>query len=239
VIHDSAFEHVRDEVARDLRPVRPLRSPWSSALIALPLGLFILSLVLVVYGVRSDAATIGPAALWVPASLMVAAAYIVLVFALFQRAPESTVSWVWWAVLPIGAIGIQLGGAYWTLSQSAPPTAVNWQDEAMCFLRISFLGVPPVLVALGLLSRGLPLRPKVVGFLAGLGGGLLSEGIYRLHCGMSNPGHIVPWHTGAILVMGLLGFIAGLWWENRRLETWTRLRQGYGEASPDHLAGPP
>ena len=222
MIHDSSFEQVRKEVARDLKPVRPLRPAWSSALIALPIALFLLSVVLIVYGLRSDAATIGTAPLWIPASLMVAGAYVVLVFALLQRAPESTVSWIWWVVLPLAAIGLQLGGAYWTLLHGAPPAAVSLREEAMCFFRISLLGVPPVLIALALLSRGLPLRPKVAGFLAGLGGGLLSEGIYRLHCGMSNPSHIVPWHTGAILVMGLFGLLAGLWWERRRLDRWAR-----------------
>lgn len=219
-MHDSSFERVRDEIARNLEPVTPLRPAWMSALVAVPAALFLLSLVLVVYGLRSDAATIGGWALWGPASLMVGAAYAVLMLALVQRAPESTVSRMWWVALPLLAIGIQLGGSYWTLAHSAPPAAVSWQTEAMCFGRITALGVPPVILVLWLLSRGLPLRPKVAGLLAGIGGGLVSEGVYRLSCGMSTPAHIVPWHTGAILVMGLFGLIAGMWWERRQLQSW-------------------
>ena len=220
MIHDSSFERVRDEVSKNLEPVTALRPAWMSALVAIPVALFLLSLVLVVYGLRSDAASIGAWALWGPASLMVAATYAVLVLALVQRAPESTVRTVWWIALPLLAIAIQLGGAYWTLAYSGPPVAVSWQTEAMCFWRISALGVPSVLLVLWLLSRGLPLRPKVAGLLAGIGGGLVSEGVYRLHCGMSHPTHIVTWHTGAILVMGLLGLIAGMWWERRQLQSW-------------------
>ena len=220
MIHDSSFERVRDEVAKNLEPVTALRPAWMSALVAIPIALFLLSLVLVVYGLRSDAASIGGWALWGPASLMVAAAYAVLVLALIQRAPESTVSRVWWVALPLLAIGMQLGGTYWTLAYSGPPAVVSWQSEAMCFGRISALGVPPVILVLWLLSRGLPLRPKVAGLLAGIGGGLVSEGVYRLHCGMSHPAHIVVWHTGAILVMGLFGLIAGMWWERRQLQSW-------------------
>ena len=151
---------------------------------------------------------------------MVAAAYGVLMLALVQRAPESTVNRAWWMALPLVAIAVQLGGAYWTFVHSAPTVAVSWQTEAMCFWRISSLGLPPVLLVLWLLSRGLPLRPKVAGLLAGIGGGLVSEGVYRLHCGMSHPAHVLPWHTGAVLVMGLLGFIAGMWWERRQLQRW-------------------
>jgi len=220
MMHDSSFERVRDEVSKNLEPVTPLRPAWMSALVALPVALFLLSVVLVVYGLRSDAASIGGWALWGPASLMVGAAYAVLMLALVQRAPESTVSRVWWLALPLLAIGIQLGGMYWTMAYSGPPVAINWQAEAMCFGRISALGMPPVILVLWLLSRGLPLRPKVAGLLAGIGGGLVSEGVYRLHCGMSHPAHIVPWHTGAILVMGLLGLIAGMWWERRQLQSW-------------------
>lgn len=220
MIHDSSFERVRDEISRTLEPVTPLRPAWMSALVAIPVALFLLSLVLVVYGLRSDAATIGGWALWGPASLMVGAAYAVLMLALVQRAPESTVSRMWWVALPLLAIGLQLGGSYWTLAHSGLPGAVSWRTEAMCFGRITALGVPPVILVLWLLSRGLPLRPKVAGLLAGIGGGLVSEGVYRLSCGMSTPAHIVPWHTGAILVMGLFGLIAGMWWERRQLQSW-------------------
>ncbi len=220
MIHDSSFERVRDEVSKNLEPVTALRPAWMSALVAIPVALCLLSLVLVVYGLRNDASLIGGWALWGPASLMVGAAYAVLTLALVQRAPESTVSRLWWIALPLLAIAIQLGGTYWTLAYSGPPAAVSWQSESMCFGRISALGVPPVILVLWLLSRGLPLRPKVAGLLAGIGGGLVSEGVYRLHCGMSHPAHIVVWHTGAILVMGLFGLIAGMWWERRQLQSW-------------------
>jgi len=220
VTQDSSFEKIRREVAQDLKPVRPLCSGWTSALIVFPVALFLLSLVLIVYGLRSDAAEIGSAPLWVPASLMVASAYAVLVLALIQRAPEATVSWTWWVALPLAAIVFQVGGAYWTLTHGSVPPSVSWQVEAMCFWRVSALGLPPVILVLVLLSRGLPLRPKVAGLLGGLGGGFISEGVYRLHCGISHPGHIVPWHTSAVLVMGLLGLLAGIWWEHRRLQSW-------------------
>ncbi len=223
MIRDSSFEHVRDEVSRDLEPVTALRPAWISALITIPVALLLLSVVLAVYGLRSDSAAIGGWALWGPATLMVVAAYVVLIMALTQRSPESTVSWMSWIVLPMGAVALQLGGAYWTLAYSGLAAPVTWQTEAMCFWRISILGVPPVLLVLWLLSRGLPLRPKIAGLLAGVGGGLVAEGIYRLHCGMSHTTHVVTWHTAAILVMGLLGVLAGVGWDRRQLQSWHAL----------------
>ncbi len=222
---DSGFERVRREVASNLVPVTPLRSPWKTALVALPLVVATLSLVLVYFGLRSDAEAIGPWPLWGPATLMILAAYGALVMALAQRSPETTVSWVWWTALPVAVVGLQLGGAYWTYLQSQPPLA-GGQSEAMCFWRVSLLGLPSVLIVLWLLSRGFPLRPKVAALTAGTAGGVLAEGIYRLHCGLSHPSHIVTWHTGAVLVMGLLGLLTGLWWERRRLDAWPERAQG-------------
>ena len=196
MIQDSSFERIREQVANDIEPVRPLRPAWTSALVALPIAFLLLSLVLVVYGVRNDAPQIGIWPLWGPASMMVLAAYSILFLAFVQRAPESTVSWIWWVVLPLAAIALQIGGAYWTLQHSGGPPPADIRAESMCFWRISVLGVPPVLFTLWLLAKGLPLRPKIAGLLAGLGGGFISEGVYRLHCGASHPSHVVPWHTG-------------------------------------------
>ena len=220
MIRDSSFERIRDEVASDLRPVRPLRPGWTSALVFFPIAVLLMTLVLVGYGLRSDGDTLGFWELWGPAGLMVAAAYTLLVLALAQRSPGTTLAWGWWIGLPIVAIGLQIGGAYWTFLAAGPPPDVRWLDEAMCFGRIALLGLPPVLLALWMLSRGFPLRPRIVGLIAGIGGGLLGEGVYRLHCGMSHPSHIIPWHTGAVLVLGLLGLVAGLWWERHRQAEW-------------------
>lgn len=215
---ESSFERLRDEVASDLEPVRSLRPAWSSALVAIPVAIFLLSFVLVVYGIRNDAGELGFWPLWGPAAAMVAVAYGILVLALTQRAPEASTSWMGFVLLPALAVLLQIGTAYWTQRFAAAPPPVAWDRQAVCFGRIAFLGLPPVLLALWLLSRGLPLRPRVAGLSGGLAGGLLSEAVYRLHCGLSHPAHVVPWHTGAVLVLALAGLLAGLGWERRRLQ---------------------
>ncbi len=228
MMEDSTFDKIAREVSRDLAAVTPLRTPRTAALVILPLAVLVLSVVLQLYGLREDAAQLGFWPLWGPASAMVVAGYIVIYFALIQRAPESTVSWPRWVALLIAAVAIQLGGAYLTLlSTGAPGMSAPFRTEVLCFARISLLSLPTILVVLWLLSRGLPLRPRLAGLLAGLGGGFVSEGIYRLQCGMSHPEHVLPWHTGAVLVMGVLGLLAGLWWERRMLQSWVAGRAAF------------
>jgi hypothetical protein len=218
VTANDSLERLRETVARDLRPVRPLKPASLSALVAIPTALVLLSLLLLFYGIRSDAAAIGLWPLWGPVALMVGVAYGILYLAMKQRAPESMTSWVVWAMAPIAAVALQVGGAAVTLGATGPdPASVPWRAEIWCSWRIALLALPALLLVLWLLSRGLPLRPRVAGLLAGLDGGFLAEGIYRLYCPLSGPAHILPWHTGAVLVMGILGLLAGAQWERERL----------------------
>ena len=219
--NDETLEQLRQKIGPDLSPVRPLRSAWSTALVVIPLALFTLSVVLIRFGARADVAEIDFWTLWGPAGVMLFAAYIILGLALRQRAPEASLGWTLWLLLPAAAIAFQIGG-FWLSYQIAPhplPDAMAGSG-ANCFRNISFVAVPPVLAVLWLLSRGLPMRPKVAGFLGGMGGGLISEAIYRLHCPVSELSHVVPWHTGSILVAGVLGMLIGTWWERTRLNSW-------------------
>lgn len=217
----ASFARIKNEVARDLGAVTPLKAPSVSALVTLPLGIFVASIVLVGYGLRADAAVLGTWPLWGPPFAMAAAAYVLVVLALRERIPGASASWIWWVTLPVLAIAVQLGGAFYTF-RHAPPTdpAVAWSRQSVCLWHISLLALPSVLVVLWLLSRGLTLRPRLAGLMSGVAGGVLTEGIFRLHCGWSEPSHILPWHTGAILATAGLGLLGGVWWERRRLEAW-------------------
>lgn len=219
VTPDDPPARLREAVRQDLHLVRPLWSPSTGALVAIPMAVLLATLLLLVYGIRSDAAALGFWPLWGPVALMVGAAYGILYLAMRQRAPESSSSWAVWALAPFAAIALQIAGALVTLRASGPdPTSVPWRAQILCSWRISLLALPPLLLVLWLLSRGLPLRPRVAGLFAGLGGGFLAEGIYRLYCPLSGPAHILPWHTGAVLAMGVLGLLAGLQWERKRIE---------------------
>jgi hypothetical protein len=221
---DKALARIEDEVKRDLAPVRPLRPAWLDALAVLPLAVLLLVWLVLQYGLRTDASSLG-LGLFGPSAILIGAAYAIVVLSLVQRAPESTLSWVFWLLVPLAAASLQIAGGLVTLSASGPdPEGIPWQAQALCFVRISLMSAPPVVFLLWLLSHGLPLRPRIAGLFAGLGSGILADAIYRLFCSLSGPRHTTPWHAGAVLAMGLLGLVCGLSWERLRLRRFVERR---------------
>ena len=60
----QAPAELRQQIARDLRPVTPLPRPWKRALVLLPLGVALLAGVPAWFGLRGDAAVLGDGLLW-------------------------------------------------------------------------------------------------------------------------------------------------------------------------------
>jgi hypothetical protein len=223
---DETFTRIRSEVSRDLRPVKPLSSGWVRALFLLPYALLTLAVFLFGVGLRSDARALGPAILWGLLILQLLFAYLILFVALRHGVPGNAVSPKMWLGLPLLVLSLQVGVALLTYQYSPlepPPDRVE-QYGLICLGTMSFLGLVPLAVVVWLLSRGFPLQPRVAGLLTGFGSGLVAEALYRTHCPYSNMSHILVWHVGAVLMLGLVGLCCGLYWESRRLRRWERQR---------------
>ncbi len=81
-----------------------------------------------------------------------------------------------------------------------------------CFRIETLLGIPILVLVAWLVSRALPSRPLLAGFLAGTGAGIAAEASWRMICPYSDPGHVLMAHTGGILILGLTGFLLGYVW---------------------------
>jgi len=82
-----------------------------------------------------------------------------------------------------------------------------------CFGFEVLLGVPALILVAILVVRAAPLRAARAGVLGGAGAGLVAEGIYRLHCPITDLRHVLIWHGAAIVALALAGAVAGLAWE--------------------------
>ncbi|MCX7894803.1 MAG: NrsF family protein [Thermoanaerobaculum sp.] len=207
---------LRLQVAQDLRPVRPVAAPSVRLVLVI---LWVCALLIAgpaLLGLRFNAPRLGFWLLW-GATLAEALAGLVLIFLALREgipglgAPRSTL-----ALALGGAVVVELGVALLTHARCPCPPMAGMAGLA-CFAREAVLGLPALLLTLWLVVRAYPLSPSRAGLLGGVGAGVLADAVQHLVCPVSDPRHVLIWHLGAVGVLGILGFVAGLWWQARRL----------------------
>ncbi len=202
---------LREQIARDLRPVKPLRGPWLRAANSLPLALLLLFAASAIYGLRGDAARLGWFLTWGLSSFQLVLGMLLIGMSLREAIPGRAFSPSALAASLAAAFGavILIAFATWLVS----PTRIVRESvlfvTGVCFGH-TLLAAVPVIFFVGLLAaRAYPLRPQIAGALYGAGAGLLSDAGWRLFCHYSDPGHVLPAHLGAVVAATLLGALTG------------------------------
>lgn len=212
----------------EFEPVHPMTSSWWLAGKAVVVtAALLVACVLALLGLRGDAVAVGPWTLW-GAFLFELGLTYALFAALFSEAvPSRKLKPSVWLSVPLLIFAAQLAVAYLTYLQSPlTPTAERVTTVGlMCMGRMALMGLIPLGLGFWLLSRGLPLRPRLSGLLVGLVSGLLADSVYRLHCPYSAHEHILNWHSVAVLLLGILGFGAGTLWDLMILRRWRDRRR--------------
>jgi hypothetical protein len=206
-------DELRDAVASDLRPVRPLPPPWRRLAFALPLTILALGLPLAVFSIRSDSEfdlLLG----WFPVAIQILLAAGLLLFALRESVPGWRISSraVFGLCLAAFALQILVNLAIYLRMPMPGDTERTVSMWFACFRFESLIGLPVLVVIAWMVGRALPQRPWLAGLLAGLGAGFAADASWRLVCPASHPAHVLPGHTGAIVVLGLTGFLLGYLW---------------------------
>lgn len=200
---------LRDAVARDLRPVRPLARPWQRAAIALPLALVLLVAAPLVFGIRPDATRVGLALTWGVSVFQLGLGMALVAMALREAVPGralSTPALVFVGAAAIGTVVI-VTFSTWLMSPRTVRAGNQLFVWALCF-GYTFVSALPLVLLSGLLAaRAYPLRPALVGALYGLGAGLVSDGGWRLFCHFTDPLHVLPAHFGAVIASMLAGIL--------------------------------
>jgi hypothetical protein len=201
---------LRDHVAADLRPVRPLLQPWQRVACLLPIGaLLFLGVPLALFAVRSDAGQLGIWLAWGGSVLEFALAGVIA-FAAFRDVVPGRTSGPRSAALVLalsGAVVLAMTWLTWSASPITAPSA-SWGPWTVSCLRVSFRdGLPLLIILLVLAGRGLVAQPALVGGLCGLGAGLVSDAGWRMVCSVSEPSHVVLGHLGAVAALTALGAV--------------------------------
>ncbi len=212
-------EAVRRAVAEDLRPVKPLATPWRRALYVAPVAVVVMAAPLLYYRLR-NLEELGPLLGWMPVAIQVLLAFALMVFALREGIPgwHASAGAICGLCLAAYAVQILVNVAIFMRSP-ASAGGDNLDSWLQCFRVESLIGLPMLLLIAWLVGRSLPERPWLAGFLAGTGAGIAGDASWRMFCPYSHPTHILLGHTGGILVLGLTGFLLGfLWSRYRRVE---------------------
>ncbi len=199
----------RDEIARDLRPVRPFW-PWSRRALALvPLAIAIVVGLPLVQLFRSDISALGFFKAWGLSIVEASAGIVIVGLGLRESVPGRSLKMR--GVVLTAALGLAVPLVVWVVTADTfglgPKSWSELQYGAEC-LRVSLTWTSPIFVVAALLAaRGLPMRPIAAGALYGLGCGLVGDAGLRLYCEFTSPPHVILEHFGAVVASMILGAV--------------------------------
>ena len=218
---DLLPEALRRSIADDLGPVRPLPPAWMRTLQAAAVAAIGLALVIFVFKLspRPDMEQLPMWLSWGCTVLQLGVGVLLLGMALREAVPGQGV--------PIGAVALGVGTAVliqilvgiatWMHSTGMPLEKGQGLSAGItCTTHDVAMALPALLVTLWLVFRALPLRPSIAGLLGGAGAAVTADAITHILCPMSDLRHVLVWHTGALIGLMLVGWIAGKLWERNR-----------------------
>jgi len=198
---------LREAIARDLQPARPLLPPSLRALVFAPLALATMVAVPSVYFFRPDLAELGVFRAWGLSIAEVIIGLTIVALALRESIPGRALSKRTVATAVLGGIATPLL-IYLITSErfdiGVPPRAQLYVSF-ICFRTSLGAAVPALLVVTALVARAFPLRPGVAGLLYGLGCGVIADAGLRLYCEFTMPSHVIAAHGGAVVAAMFVG----------------------------------
>ena len=215
---------LRRAVAEDFEPVRPLPPAWMRALQAVAVAAIGLGAVIVFFKLtlRPDMDQLPMWLGWGCTAVQLVIGVVLIGMALREAVPGYGVpsGTVILAVSTGLLMQVLVGIATWMHSTGMP--FVDGQGIKMgvtCATHDVALALPALFVTLWLVFRALPMRPSVAGVLGGTGAAVTADAVIHVLCPMSDLRHVLVWHTGVILGLLLLGWVAGVVWNRVRFGT--------------------
>ena len=218
---DLLPEALRRSISDDFEPVRPLPPAWMRTLQAAAVAAVGLALVIFVFKLspRPDMEQLPMWLSWGCTTLQLGIGVLLLGMALREAVPGQGV--------PIGAVALGVGTAVliqilvgiatWMHSTGMPLEKGHGLAAGIsCTTHDVAMALPALLVTLWLVFRALPLRPSIAGLLGGAGAAVTADAVTHVLCPMSDLRHVLVWHTGALIGLMLVGWLAGKLWEQKR-----------------------
>ena len=208
---------LREAVAADLEPVRPIRPTWRRTLLVAAVATAVLAAMLLTGTLRPDLAVLPGWLSWGATLVELAVAMLIVGLALREAVPGAAVPTA--TIRAAAALGLVLqvlvGVATWVASPGMAPGPAWFAKGATCLSHDTALILPTFAVTMWLVFRAVPMRAPVAGLLGGLGAALAGDAVTHLLCPLSDLRHVLAWHTGAILGFAAVGWLVGTLWSRR------------------------
>ncbi|HWI16994.1 MAG TPA: NrsF family protein [Vicinamibacterales bacterium] len=204
-------QELRDRLAADFQPVRPLRSPWMRTLVVVPVAVIALFAASITFNVRSDAERLGWIGVWGLSVLQFAIGLGVVAAALRESVPGrgwSRAAIAAWLAIPLGAM-IAITLFSWETSQ-VMVRRQWWLVAGLCFSGSAATALPVVALSAILAARAYPTRPAIAGALFGAGSGLIADAGWRVFCHFGEPAHVLSAHLAAVVMSAAIGSLLSM-----------------------------
>jgi hypothetical protein len=126
-----------------------------------------------------------------------------------SRPEVSLRGWTWLLLIPVGLLGIGIGGEMMMPQRLPMMTRLVGSNSRVCMMAIPLLSLPLLAAALIGLRHGAPARPAVAGAFAGLVSAGLAATLYASHCTDDSPLFVATWYTLATALVTAIGALAG------------------------------
>ncbi len=206
---------LRRAIAADLRPVRPLAPPLRRAVVVAAWVPPAIAIVVELLGLRRDLPSLGWPMTVTQLAIEVALGLALVALALAESIPGRgpTHGQTLTALLAAAAAFVIQAAVTRGASPGVEVPHPLTSHGLPCFALEAVVGVPALALVALLVVRAAPLRAAWAGALGGAGAALLADGVYRLHCPITDLRHVLVWHGAAVVLLTLLGLAAGLAWE--------------------------
>ena len=217
---DLLPEALREAVANDLNPVRPLHPAWQRSLVVAVVATLVLASILFGFKMqlRGDMDQLPMWLSWGCAFLELLVGVLIVGLALREAVPGGAVPirTVRTAIITGVALQVLVGIMTWAHSAGVPMGS-DWLAKGIgCMTHDIAMILPTFAVTMWLVFRALPMRAPVAGLLGGAGAALTGDAITHLLCPMSDLRHVLVWHTGAVFGFMVLGWFVGVLWARHR-----------------------
>ena len=117
----------------------------------------------------------------------------------------------WLLVIPLVLLAAGIVVDMMMPQTSAWTSRLVGSNSLVCLVAIPVLSLPLLIAALIGLRHGAAMRPTLTGAIAGLLAGGIAATFYASHCVDDSPLFVVTWYGLALIVVAVVGAIAGRW----------------------------